>query len=320
MSRASTNRRSGNDYVLVTAAYNEEAYIENLLRSVTSQTVLPTKWIIVSDGSIDRTDLIVKGYAEKFKFVQLHRITEDHPRNFAAQVHAINVGLALLKDLHYSFIGNLDADVSFESNYFSELLEKFNQDQKLGLSCGWIHEQVGSVFLPRTGNVPISVPHAVQCFRRESLEELGGRYTPFPYGGPDWYAEVFLRMKGWRVQSFSDLKVFHHRPTGAAAGFLKTSYREGLMDYSMGSHPVFELFRVGRRLRGRPFILAALARLFSFSLAYCRRDPKLVSDEFLRFLRKEELERVWSFLRRDRHRSECPRSPSGSQQNSSRDA
>jgi glycosyltransferase involved in cell wall biosynthesis len=281
---------------LVTAAYNEEAYIENLLRSVTSQTVLPIKWVIVSDGSTDLTDAIVQRHAERFKFIQLHRITEDHPRNFAAQVHAINAGLALLKDLGCDFVGNLDADVSFEPDYFSELLEKFNQDPELGLSGGFIQEQVGSVFLPRMGNIPTSVPHAVQCFRRQALEELGGRYTPFPYGGPDWYAEVFLRMKGWRVQSFSDLKVFHHRPTGAAAGFLKTSCREGLMDYSMGSHPVFEILRVGRRLRGKPFILAGLARLFSFTLAYCRRDPKYVSDEFIRFLRKEEMERVWSFL------------------------
>lgn len=290
------NGKTKNNYVLVTAAYNEEAYIEKLLCSVTSQTVLPSRWIIVSDGATDGTDAIVQMYAENFKFIQLHRITEDHPRNFAAQVHAINAGLELLKGTDYDFVGNLDADVSFEPSYFLELMEKFHHDTDLGLSGGSIQEQIGSVFLPRKGNTPISVPHAVQFFRRESFEFLGGHYTPFPYGGPDWYAEVYLRMKGWRVQSFSDLKVFHHRPTGAAAGLLRTSYREGLMHYSMGSHPIFELFRMCRRLSWKPFVVGALVRLFSFIMASCRREKKYVSDEFIRFLRKEEMERVRSFL------------------------
>ena len=38
-------------YVIITAARNEEAYIENTIQSVISQTALPLKWIIVSDGS-----------------------------------------------------------------------------------------------------------------------------------------------------------------------------------------------------------------------------------------------------------------------------
>jgi len=311
MSGTRENGRTKNKYVLVTAAYNEEAFIEKLLCSVTSQTVLPIKWIIVSDGSTDGTDVLVQRYAEKFKFIQLHRITEDHPRNFAAQVHAINTGLALLKDLDYDLIGNLDADISFEPSYFSELLEIFHRDPELGLSGGYIQEQVGSVFLPRKGNTPTSVPHAVQCFRRESLEVLGGSYIPFPYGGPDWYAEVYLRMKGWRVQSFSDLKVFHHRPTGAAAGFLRTSYREGLMHYSMGSHPIYELLKAGLRLPGKPFVAGAVVRLFSFIMASCRREQKYVSDEFIKYLRNEQMKKVWSFLRGEGHRS-LP----GSQRNS----
>ena len=49
-------------YVLITPARNEEAFIEQTIRSVISQTVPPRKWVIVSDGSTDRTDDIVKEY------------------------------------------------------------------------------------------------------------------------------------------------------------------------------------------------------------------------------------------------------------------
>ena len=49
-------------YILITPAYNEEAFIEDTIRSVISQTILPTKWVIVSDGSTDCTDEIVGKY------------------------------------------------------------------------------------------------------------------------------------------------------------------------------------------------------------------------------------------------------------------
>ena len=52
-------------YVLITPARNEQAFIEGTIRSVVSQTVLPIKWVIVSDGSTDGTDAIVRGYADR---------------------------------------------------------------------------------------------------------------------------------------------------------------------------------------------------------------------------------------------------------------
>ena len=295
---AIVNGGTHNHYVLVTAAYNEEAFIERLLCSVTSQTIPPTRWIIVSDGSTDGTDRIVKRYAEQFTFIQLEHIKEKHSHSFAAQVHAINVGLTLLKNnVQALFVGNLDADVSFEPDYFAELLDRFHREPELGLTGGWIHEAEAGVFKVRKGNSPRSVPHAVQLFRRECLDALGWGYQPFPYGGPDWYAEVSLRMKGWRVRSCPDLKVLHHRLTGSANGLLRAAYREGLMHYSMGSHPLYECFRAGHRLSRRPVVVGALVRLLSFVVAACRKEQKYVSAEFIRFLRSEELERVWSFLR-----------------------
>ena len=298
MSGVGENGRSKKSYVLVTAAYNEGAFIERPLSSVVSQTVPPLKWIIVSDGSTDRTDDIVQAYAEKYGFIQLHRMKEEHPRNFAAQVNAINAGFALVENFDYDFIGNLDADISLEPTYFARLLEKFEQDPGLGLGGGYIYEAGNGEFRCRRMNTMLSVPHAIQLFRRECLEAIGG-YTPLPYGGPDWHAAVSLRKRGWRTQSFPELKVFHHRPTGSVEGSLHSWYRMGLMDYSMGTHPLFEVFRLGRRLREKPFVIGVLARLTGFVWAYCRGEKRQVSYDFIRFLRQEQMERLWSWLRRN---------------------
>lgn len=52
------------NYILITAAKNEDAYIERtIIVSVINQTLLPENWIIISDGSTDNTDDIIKRYA-----------------------------------------------------------------------------------------------------------------------------------------------------------------------------------------------------------------------------------------------------------------
>src|SRR5690348_16558882 len=115
----------GESYALVTAAYNEAGYIGDTILSVIAQEVRPVKWVIVSDGSTDQTDAIVEKYAAKHSFIQLYRLTDAHSRNFEAQANAINAGIAQLRACSYAFIGNLDADVTFEADYFRLLLNKF---------------------------------------------------------------------------------------------------------------------------------------------------------------------------------------------------
>ena len=282
-------------YVLVTAAYNEEMYIEGLIKSVVAQAHKPLRWVIVSDSSTDRTDDIVRKYAREHEFIRPHRITEDHPRNFAAQVNAINVGFSLLQNLEYEFIGNLDADISLPPSYFGDLLAKFHQNPQLGLGGAYLYEESGGQFRFRKGNNPKCVPHGVQLFRRECLAAIGGRYVPFPYGGPDTHAEVTARMKGWSVQAFPDLKAYHHRPTGMAEGRLRYCFRQGLMDHSLGFHPLFEVLRILARIPTKPYFLGSFLRLYGFLSAIVHGQEILVSDEFVRYSQKEQLRRLWPF-------------------------
>lgn len=278
-------------YVLVTAAYNEEAYIGRTIESVVAQTLLPRKWVIVSDGSTDRTDEIVERYAKQNPFIQLVRITEEHPRNFTAQVYAITRGVQSLGDVEFQFIANLDADVSFEPDYYRKLLDEFHKDPSLGLAGGYIYEKNKGVFASRPTNGEHSVAHAVQMFRRECFEAVGG-YVPLPYGGPDWHAQVVARMKGWRVRAFPQLPVFHYRPTGSADRLFRDLFRQGRMDYSLGVLPLFEIMKLVRRARFKPFVLGSLVRFSGFLWGYCKREPRIVSREFVQYLREEQRSQI----------------------------
>src|SRR5208282_5013460 len=160
-------------YVLITPARNEAEFIELTIRSVVAQTVRPARWVIVSDGSTDGTDEIVLRYAADNPWMELVRMPERRERHFAGKVHAFNAGYARVKDVKYEVIGSLDADMSFDEEYFSFLLRKLAEDPALGL--------VGTPF--REGPNPIydyrfvSIEHvsgACQLFRRECFEEIGG--------------------------------------------------------------------------------------------------------------------------------------------------
>ena len=122
------------NYVLITPARNEAAFIEQTIQSVIQQTVLPLMWVIVSDGSTDGTDDIVKKYLPDYDWMELVRMSERKERHFAGKVHAFNAGYEKVRHLNYDIIGNLDADISFEPMYFEYLLDKFYQDRTLGVA------------------------------------------------------------------------------------------------------------------------------------------------------------------------------------------
>jgi glycosyltransferase involved in cell wall biosynthesis len=279
-------------YVLITAAYNEGDYIGDTIEAVVSQTVRPIRWVIVSDGSVDCTDDVVQSYAQKHSFIHFLRRERDAAQSFASKVFAVRAGLKCLSGYTYNFIGNLDADITFPPSYFSDLISVFHKNSLLGISGGRLLERVRGEFAPRGFGVLTSVPGAIQMFRRECYEDIGG-FIPIEYGGEDWHAEVSARMRGWEVQTVPELLAYHHRTTGGATGKLRYLYRQGFMDYALGCHPVFEAARVLRRIPRAPYVVGAAARWTGFVLAHFKNE-RVVSSEFMHFLRNEQMRRLLS--------------------------
>ena len=281
----------------MTAAYNEEANIENTIKSVLCQTRLPNRWIIVSDGSTDRTDEIVRQYAEKYEFIRFLRVTRPPGHSFRSKVVALRTGTRLLDDATFDFIGNLDADVTVGNSYFEDLIAHFERRPDLGLAGGFVCEEFSGEFQSRRGNRVYSVAHAAQLIRRDCYEAIGG-YAVLEYGGEDWHAQVSARMKGWEIEAFPELRIFHHRHTGEGDNLLRHKFRQGRMDYSFGSDPLFETLKCLERLPEKPFFIGGVARLMGFSWSYVRRDRRPVSDEFITFLRSEQKQKASSVLNR----------------------
>lgn len=290
--------RPDSGFTLITAAYNEEAYIENTIRSVLGQSVRPVKWVIVSDGSTDQTDEIIKTYTRENGFIELVRLEGSHKGNFSAKVQAIRIASDHLAGLEYDFIGILDADITLDPDYYATFFEMFRLDPQLGIAGGRIHEVKSGAFQDRKGNRTRSVPGAVQLFRRQCYEAIGG-IRPLAHGGEDWFAEVRARMQGWVVRSDQNLIAYHHRPTGSADNLLRRWFQQGRMDFSLGSLPTFEVVKCCLRLWEKPFVLGGLARLAGFLWSYWVREDRGVSDEVVRFLRSEQRQRLTAMALRN---------------------
>lgn len=285
-------------YVLITPARNEAAFIELTLKSMAAQTVKPLKWVIVSDGSTDRTDEIVRSYLADNPWIELLRLPERQERHFGGKVMAFNAGWERVKGLPYAIIGNLDADISFDSDYFEFLLPKFAENPQLGVAGTPFTEGKGTYDFRYTSIEHVS--GACQLFRRECFDDVGG-YVPVKGGGIDHIAVITARMKGWKTRSFPEKVILHHREIGTAQhSTWKARFRTGAQDYALGSHLLWELSRTVYQLRKRPYVTGGLMLLAGYLWSLLRRVARPVSSELVQFRRREQMARLKKYFMRNR--------------------
>ena len=281
-------------YVLITPARNEERFIANTLESMAAQTLLPERWVIVDDGSTDRTTEIVENYAKRHPWIELVQRPQHLDRSFAGKVHAFNAGLERVKSLEFEVIGNLDADLSFDPDYLEFLMERFSQDSNLGVAGTPFTEDGGYDSARDSFEGENHVAGGCQLFRRKCFEDVGG-YVPNAAGGIDWIAVTTARMKGWKTRSFAEKRFHHYRTLGTAEkSNWAASFSYGEKDYYLGGSPLWQLFRVVYRSTKQPLDGAAL--FSGYVCAAIKRIERPVTSELMRFHRREQMRKLNAIL------------------------
>jgi len=285
-------------YVLITPVHNEEEFIGVTMKSVIAQTILPQKWLIVDDASTDGTSEIIKRYEAQHDFITCPRLTrEDIESYYNRRVRVVLAGIEATKTLKYDFLGVLDADITLEPTYYEGLLREFDRDPKLGIASGIYVDKVGN----QLRKVLIDVNHspgALHMFRRQCYEAIGG-YIPLKYGGDDTCAEIMARMNGWETRSFPQYQVIHSRAVGTRDGrsSLRARFCQGLTEYGVATHPLFMLAKSLRRVfLEKPYFTGSLTRLVGFLYGYWLREERKISPEAIRFVRREQIRRLLSYL------------------------
>ena len=293
MQSPNITNQSDNDakYVVISPVRDEQAYLPFTIRSMVTQPVPPAEWIIVDDGSKDRTAAIAEEYASKFPWVRLARRNNRGFRSGGGGIEGFLYGVTLLQTQDWEFLVNLDGDVEFAPDYFERCFAKFREDPALGIGGGTIYNNIDGTLYPEKC-AESHVRGATKIYRRECWEGLGGMV---PGVGWDTVDEIKANMRGWATRTFDDVPIIHHRKTGAVHGWWADAAKNGCSDYFVGYHPVFFIAKCVRHLLfKRPFLARGTALAYGFLSAYLRGSPRIADQEFIRFLRQQQLRRLLS--------------------------
>jgi biofilm PGA synthesis N-glycosyltransferase PgaC len=277
-------------YVVITPVRDEEQHLRSTIECMLAQTNRPAEWIIVNDGSSDKTGTIIDEYAANYRWIRgVHRENRGFRKSGGGVVEAFNDGYRALTSRDWDFLVKLDGDLSFDADYFQRCFDKFALQPKLGVGGGVICYVTDGV--KEFEECPsFHVRGATKIYRRDCWEAIGG-FWPAP--GWDTIDEVKANSLGWSTGSFRELHLVHHRQTGAADGLWGGLVKNGRANYVCGYHPLFMVIKCIRRLPLKPAFMGSLALMYGFVSGYTKRMPQVSDPDVISYLRNQQLRRLF---------------------------
>lgn len=275
-------------YALISPCRDEADYLQITIDTVAAQTLLPTKWVIVDDGSTDQTPEILARAAAKYPFIQVVRREDRGVRSVGPGViDAFYHGLSQIKIDDFDYVCKFDCDLEMPSRYFERTVELFERDPWLGTLSGKLHlRRRGKLFAERTGDENSVGP--VKFYRVACFKQIGGFVREVCWDGIDGH---LCRRFGWVARSVDDpeLKIVHLRQMGSSHKSLWVGrMRWGRGKYFMGSSPLYMAAVTLYRMAERPFVVGGLGILVGYVRAGLERAPRMNDPEYLSCLRQFE--------------------------------
>ncbi|CAN5806301.1 glycosyltransferase family 2 protein [soil metagenome] len=276
----------GTRYLLVSPGRNEADYMRETLDSVVAQTLRPTKWVIVDDGSTDDTPAILADYARQHPWITVVTCRDRGHRSVGPGViEAFYAGYDTVDPADYDFIGKLDLDLRLPPRYFERLIERMEAEPRIATCSGRPHLERGDKLVQERHGYDTSLG-ATKFYRREAFETIGGFIRGVAWDGIDCH---LCRMHGWIACNFDepDLRVVHLRPMGSTErGILTGRARSGYGQWFMGTAFSFLMVSVVYRLTQRPYLIGSVAMLWGYLKSAVLRKPRYDNPEFRAFLRR----------------------------------
>jgi poly-beta-1,6-N-acetyl-D-glucosamine synthase len=277
-------------YVIITPVRDEEEFVEATVESMRRQTLLPSEWIIVNDGSTDRTGEILDRIAASVPWIRVvHRANRGFRKAGGGVMEAFYEGYNTLQCKDWDFLVKLDGDLSFAPDYFEKCFEYFRKDPDLGIGGGEIHHDISGAMKVEE-NPRFHVRGATKIYSRKCWEGIDGLW---PAPGWDTIDEVKANMSGWKTYAFPDLHLHHHRFTGTADGLLPNRVKLGVACYVSGYHPLFVMASCLRRVTQKPYLTGAVAYLYGFLKSYWIKPPRVKERLYVAYIRGQQLRRLF---------------------------
>jgi len=290
-------------YLLVTPCRDEEEYLQITIDSIGSQTTLPACWVIVDDGSTDRTPEILKEACEKYPFIKVVQRADRGERAVGPGViQAFNDGIDSIDLNEFEYLCKLDSDLGIPDSYFENMMIEMEKDPLLGNISGktYIKVQGDRWVSERMGDENAIGP--AKFYRRACFEEIGGFVSQVCWDGIDGHV---CRMKGWKALSLNveAWRLQHYRPHGSSQVSIWVGRKRwGLGKFFMGSSLMYVLGVSAYRMAERPFVIGGLGILVGYLNAWRGGMKRYGSREYLQHLHKYERASLFFGKRRALHR------------------
>jgi poly-beta-1,6-N-acetyl-D-glucosamine synthase len=278
-------------YVIITPVRDEEAYIGKTIESVLNQTIRPAQWIIVNDGSSDRTGEIVDQYAILNPWIKVvHRENRGFRKSGGGVIEAFYAGHSRLTGSDWDFIIKMDGDLSFKMDYYERCFSHFEADSSLGIGSGMVCIYKDGVLQEDSPcDPPFHVRGATKIYRRSCWEKI----SPLVQApGWDTIDEVKANMLGWSTRTFRDVSLVQLKATGQTDGSWRDLFKNGRANYITGYHPVFMLAKCVKRVFHNPPFMGSLALWTGFLSGYLKKIKQVQDEGVILYLRNEQIRRI----------------------------
>lgn len=274
-------------YAVVTPARNERTNLLRLAGAMRAQALRPDTWMIVDDGSTDGTLELARVLERAEDFIRLAEHCDERAGELARgrqegrDLLAFRQGIRLLPR-PVDVIVKVDADLSFEADYFRRLIERFAIDPKLGIASGSCLELNNGSWTRRIIS-RTSVWGASRAYRRDCLPVLMAQEARMGWDGLD---EIGAQLRGYRTRTFVDITFRHHRAEGGRErGRLRAHTLLGRTSWHMGYRPSYLAARALYRSVGDP---RSLAMLWGYLAAAAARRPRCEDRAVVAALRERQ--------------------------------
>ncbi len=274
-------------YLAITPARDEEKFLPDMIDSMVSQTILPVRWIIIDDGSADRTPDIIDEAAARFSWIVPRHLARTRSREPGGE-SVIMRFLPREEWQDVDYIVRFDADLFFVRDYIERLLNEFDRDPSLGIVSGCLIEPSHGEW--RLNAIPsFHTRGPSKIYSRACFEAIGGLE---PGEGWDTIDEVKAMMRGFRTRNFRNITAFHRRTTGSARGLWRTRFGQGRIAHFVGYSQLFTLARAAGLLFSEPFIGGSVMLLLGFYSGYVWRRPRFPDPQVMKFIRRQQFRRL----------------------------
>ena len=282
--------------LIVSPCRDEEATLERTLQCMLAQTRKPDRWIVVDDGSRDRTPKILARAQAEVPWLRVVRRADRGSRKLGGGViDAFYAGLESA-DIAYDFVAKMDVDLEFGPKYLEHLLARFAADPLLGAASGKVFRHEDGELVEEF-MIDEMVAGQFKFYRREVFEKIGGFVRELMWDGIDFHR---ARMFGFRTASLPDpeLRILHLRLMGSSdRSIYRGRLRWGRGQWFMGSAFPYVLASGLFRMREKPYGIGGLLIVAGYLQAALRREPRYGDAEFRRHLHAWQYARLARLLR-----------------------